>query len=144
MVLEQRCKARKPGLCGEGAGAERERERETEHPIWPAFTIQPWIWFPPKIPLNHGGLSHGINYAPHSHPHYHCKAYIQSWITLCSTVAHLLGVQGLNIRLHPLSVLFTLKVAITMQAETLEQQYTPDTLTLKSKITRWIQAIEKL
>jgi len=26
MVLEQRCKARKPGLCGEGAGAERERQ----------------------------------------------------------------------------------------------------------------------
>jgi hypothetical protein len=70
--------------------------------------------------------------------------HIQNWITLCSTVAHLLGVQGLNIRLHPLSVLFALKVAITMQAETLEQQYTPDTLSLKSKITHWIQAIEKL
>jgi len=35
-------------------------------------------------------------------------------------------------------------MAITMQAETLEQQYAPDTLTLKSKITHWIQAIEKL
>jgi hypothetical protein len=44
--------------------------------------------------------------------------------------------------LHPISVLFTLKMAITMQAETMEQ-YTPDTLTLKSKITRWIQATEK-
>lgn len=60
------------GSVGKGGKA----QRETEHQIWQnAFTIQPWIWFPPKFPLNHGALSHGINYAPHSHQHYHCKTY---------------------------------------------------------------------
>lgn len=75
-VLEQRCKARKRGLCGKGGRAQRDRTSNLAEPK-PAFTIQPWIWFPPKIPLNHGVLSHGMNYAPHSHSHYHCKTYLK-------------------------------------------------------------------
>lgn len=62
------------GSVGRG-GTEKDRTSNLAEPK-PAFTIQPWIWFPPKILLNHGALSHGINYASHSHQHYHCKNYI--------------------------------------------------------------------
>jgi len=55
-VLEQRCKARKPGLCGEGGRAQRDWTSNLAEPK-PAFTIQPWIWdklcstFPPTLSL---------------------------------------------------------------------------------------------